>query len=78
MPKWDKNLILKAFSIAGDKNTKYIILVVTDAYGIGLNNPDIMLVIQWDIPITFNLIIQQMSRVGKKSRASVFILFILK
>lgn len=47
----------------------------TDAYGMGINNPDVRLVIQWDIPLSFDSMIQQMGRAGRKGEASVFILF---
>lgn len=43
---WDKKLTAKAFKITGTENSKCIIFVATDAYGIGINNPDIRLVIQ--------------------------------
>lgn len=78
MLEWDKNLIAKTFSIAGDKNTKYTILVTTDTYDICINNPDVKLVIEWDIPMIFNSMIQQMGRAGKKIRVFVFILFTSK
>lgn len=45
MSKWDKELTAKAFKISGAENTKYIILIATDAYGIGINNPEVQLVI---------------------------------
>lgn len=78
MSEWDKNLIAQAFNIPGKENTESTILVATDAYGMGINNPDVRLVIQWDIPLSFDSMIQQMSRAGRKGRASVFILFIPK
>lgn len=74
MSEWDKNLIAQAFSVAGEENTECTILVATDAYGMGINNPDVRLVIQWDIPISFDSMIQRMGRVGRRGRASVFIL----
>lgn len=43
---WDKELIAKAFNIPGNENTECMILVATDAYGMGIDNPDIQLVIQ--------------------------------
>lgn len=51
----DKAIITEAFKINSNINTDWIILVVTDAYGIGINNPDIKLVIQWDLPMSFDL-----------------------
>ena len=43
---WDKDLIAKAFYIPGDENLEYTILVASDAYDMGIDNPDVKLVIQ--------------------------------
>lgn len=58
MSEWDKNLIAQAFSVPGEENIECTILVATDAYGMGINNPDVRLVIQWDIPLSFDSMIQ--------------------
>lgn len=50
------------------------ILVATDAYGMGIDNPDILLVIQWDIPISFDAMIQRMGRAGRKGGNAIFVL----
>lgn len=55
-----------------------MIIVATDAYGMGINNPDVKLVIQLNIPMTFDSIIQCMGRAGKKGGQSTFVLFTLK
>lgn len=73
MSKWDKNLIAQAFRVPRKKNIECTILVAMDVYGIGINNPDIRLVIQWDIPLSFDSMIQQMDRAGRKGKVSVFI-----
>ncbi len=75
MSEWDKSLIANAFAVLGDENMECIILVATDIYGIGFDNPDVKLVIQWDIPLSFDLIIQCMGRAGRKGGASTFVLF---
>lgn len=54
---------------------KCTILVATDAYGMGIDNPDIKLVIQWDFPITFDAMIQRLGRAGRKGGLSTFIPF---
>lgn len=46
MLDWHKELIAKAFKTPGNKNTECIIFVVTDAYRMGIDNPDIRLVVQ--------------------------------
>lgn len=57
MSDWDKELIAKAFKINGSENTKCTILVATDTYGMNIDNLDIRLVIQWDLPISFDSMI---------------------
>lgn len=57
MSDWDKSLIAKVFKTCAEENPECIIFVATDAYGMGINNPDIKLVIQWDLPMSFDSII---------------------
>lgn len=45
MPKLDKEVIVKKLSISSDKNLEYTILVGNNTYGIGSDNPNIVLVI---------------------------------
>lgn len=71
---WNKELIAKAFKINEFENTKYTILIATDAYGIGIDNLDIQLVIQWDLPISFDSMIQCIGRVRRKAQQAWFIL----
>lgn len=40
-----------------------------------IDNPDIKLVIQWDLPISFDAMIQRMDRAGRKGGQAVFVLF---
>lgn len=75
MSQWDKSLIVEAFDKPVEKNNECIILVATDAYGIGIDNLDIKLVNQWDISLLFDSIIQQIERARRKSEISAFILF---
>lgn len=67
MSDWDKELTAKAFKISGAENTKCIILVATNAYGMGIDNPDIRLVIQWDLLISFDSMIQRMGLPEEKT-----------
>lgn len=41
-----------------------------------MDNLDIKLVIQWDLPLSFNLIIQRMGRAGQGAVQSTFVFFI--
>lgn len=74
MSDWDKAIIAKAFKVNGEKNTKCTILVATDAYGMGIDNPDIKLVIHWDLSLSFDSMIQRMGRAGRKGGQAAFVL----
>lgn len=78
MSEWDKNLTAKAFDKLAKNNNECVILVATDAYGMGINNSDVKLVIQWDLSLLFDSMIQCMGQTGKKGRASAFILLTSK
>lgn len=45
MSKLDKTIVAEVFQIDGNINTDYIIFIVTNAYGIGIYNPNIRLII---------------------------------
>lgn len=74
MSEWDKNLTAEAFGKPAEENNECVILVATDAYGMSIDNPDVKLVIRWDIPLSFDFMIQRMGRAGRKGGASAFIL----
>ena len=75
MSECDKKLTAEAFRIPGDKNNECIILVAIDAYGMGIDNPDVKLVVQWDFPLLFDSMIQRMGRAGRKGGKATFLLF---
>lgn len=66
MSKWDKNSIVQVFSISEEENINCIILVTTNVYGMDINNPDIQLIIQWDISLFSDSMIQQIGGTKKK------------
>lgn len=70
---WTKRLTAKTFCVSQEANTDCTILVATDAYGMEINNLDVKLVIQWDIPLTFDFMIQRMERARRKSAQSTFV-----
>lgn len=71
---FDKAIIAEAFKVVNEDNSECIILVASDAYGMGINNPDIKLVVQYDIPNSLDAMIQRMGRAGRKGGQSTFIL----
>lgn len=75
---WTKGITSKAFGARQEKNTDCTMLVATDAYGMGIDNPDVKLVVQWDIPMSFDSMIQQMRRAGRKGALSAFVFFMPK
>lgn len=71
---WDKSVTTNAFKVTQEDNTECTILVATDAYGMGIDNPDIKLVVQYDISTSFDAMIQRMGRAGRKGNQATFIL----
>ena len=45
MSKYDKSLTAKAFCIPGNENNQSTIFIATNTYGIGIDNPNIELMI---------------------------------
>ncbi len=62
----DKSLIVAAFKVNDEDNTECTLLVATDVYSIGIDNPDIKFVIQLDLPASLDTMIQYMGRAGRK------------
>lgn len=56
----DKKITASAFHTCAKDNLECTNLVVTDAYGMGIHNPDIKLIIQWNISTSGDGMIQQM------------------
>ena len=77
IPKLDKEIITKVFMTSGNKNLEYTILMATNTYDIGIDNPDIIFIIQWDISLFFDSIIQRLGRARRKGGQSTFIFFSL-
>lgn len=74
MSEYDKTMTADEFRVLGEENTECTILVATDAYGMSIDNPDVELVIQWDLPLSYDAMIQRMGCAGRKSVASTFVL----
>lgn len=72
---WDKGLIAKAFCTPGDENPDCTILVATDIYSMAIDNPDVKLVIQWGLPLSFDSMMQRMRCAGRDGGQSTFVFF---
>lgn len=57
----------KTFCVSNKNNSKCTICVATDVYGMGIDNPDIRLVNEWDMFLSFDSIIQCLGYAGRKS-----------
>lgn len=57
IPDLNKTMNDKTFKLNGKANTKSIIYIAIDMYEMRINNPDIKLVIKWDLQISFDSII---------------------
>lgn len=75
---WDRALTVVVFVIIAKKNYKCVIIIITNIYKIIINNPNIQLLIQWNISRLLDLIIQYMKLVGEKSGQLIFTLFVPK
>lgn len=76
--EWHKEITVKAFMILGDQNLECTIVVATNAYGMGINNLDIKLVVQWNILTTMDVMIQRLGRAGRDGNQSIFVVITLK
>lgn len=76
--EWDKNLNAKVFAKWEAENNKCTILVAINTHKMSDNNPNVKLVVYWDICLLFNLIIQQIDWVGRKDGILAFFLFTSK
>lgn len=63
---WDKELIAKASKTPGNENTECIILILSNTYGMGMNNPDIRLVVKWDLLLSYDSMIQRIAQAKRK------------
>lgn len=64
--EWDKFFTAAAFKISEEENINCIIFVILWAYGTGIYNFDINLIIQLDLPMSFDTMIERINYVRKK------------
>ena len=75
MLECDKKLTAETFCMFSNEKYECTILVATDTYEIDIDNPNIKLVVQWNFPLLFDSMIQQIGRAGKKRGKTTFLLF---
>ena len=78
MAAFDKDKISRAFGRRAEECDSPRILVATDAYGLGIDNPDVVRVVQWLLPntLTFARLYQRLGRAMRAADAQAhFILF---
>ena len=66
MSDYDKAMTADEFCVPGNQNNKCTIVVATHAYGMGIDNPDVALVIQWNFSCSFDTMIQRMGQARQK------------
>jgi hypothetical protein len=68
LSEFDKRAISKEFSrpdIQGSRPSRHRIILATDAMGMGINNPDIRRVVQWQIPHNMCSLLQRAGRAAR-------------
>src|SRR4029077_17535297 len=75
MAKDDKRRISQEFAKLDEDCSSCRIIIATDAYGLGIDNPDIRRVVQWLLPPTMSALYQRMGRAIGAVEAVPFILF---
>jgi hypothetical protein len=68
LSEFDKRAISKEFArpdIQGSRPSRHRIILATDAMGMGINNPDIRRVVQWQIPRNMCSLLQRAGRIAR-------------
>jgi len=69
MAEYDKIETAKAFEMRDEHCNSVRVLLATDAYGLGIDNPDVKLVIQWLVPENMESLWQRMGRAVRRPTA---------
>src|SRR6267378_5413059 len=68
MAKSDKQRISREFAKLDEDCSSCRIIIATDAYGLGIDNPDVHRVVQWLLPPSMSALYQRMGRAMKCGR----------
>jgi ATP-dependent DNA helicase RecQ len=69
---WDREQLLKRF--VGDSRPEVDRIICTSAFGMGLDVPNVRMVIHWQHPASIEDYLQEFGRAGRDSKASVAVL----
>ena len=78
MPQYDKDSIAEAFSKPSSECKEVRILICTDAYGLGVDNPDVARVIQYGTPENMEVLCQRAGRAMRSATQQAFFLMLVK
>ena len=78
MAQHDKDRIAEAFSKPQQDCKSVRILVSTDAYGLGIDNLDVVRIVQYDIPENLEVLYQRAGRAMRSGGQQAFFLMIVK
>jgi hypothetical protein len=69
LAEWDKRRLSTEFEKPDKESvsdsSKHRVMVATDAMGMGINNPDVRLVVQWGIPPSMDALMQRAGRAAR-------------
>ena len=71
MAKSDKQRISREFAKLDEDCSSCRIIIATDAYGLGIDNPDVHRVVQWLLPPSMSALYQRMGRTMRCGRGRV-------
>jgi superfamily II DNA helicase RecQ len=76
MAKNDKRRLCHQFAKVTSECFAPRILIATDSYGLGIDNPDVQLVVQWLVPSSIQKLYQRMGRAMRFGRKQARFLFL--
>jgi ATP-dependent DNA helicase RecQ len=70
---WQRQELMKRF--VGDSKPHIDQIICTNAFGMGLDIPDVRLVIHWQQPASIEDLLQEFGRAGRDGKASASVIF---